>query len=97
MNETFKLLESSSNKIDDDLRGVNRELSELKISMLKFKQQKKELSLENEMTLMDLNKIIKQKEESLVRHDIMKLEIKKIADVVNEEIDTVFEMENTKY
>ncbi len=49
-------------------------------NMLKLKQIKKELRLENDMTIMDLNKVIKQKEEALVRHDIMKLEIKKIAD-----------------
>ena len=66
-------------------------------NMLKLKQIKKELRLENDMTMMDLNKVIKQKEEALVRHDIMKLEIKKIADHVNNEIDEVFEMENRKY
>lgn len=49
------------------------------------------------MTVMDLNKVVKEKEEILVRHDIMKLEIKKIADQVNKEIDTVFEMENRKH
>lgn len=49
------------------------------------------------MTMMDLNKVVKEKEEILVRHDIMKLEIKKIADSVNKEIDTVFEMENRKH
>lgn len=48
--------------------------------MSKYKQMKKELRLENDMTMMDLNKVVKSKEEALVRHDIMKLEIKKIAD-----------------
>ena len=37
-----------------------------------------ELTLENEMTAQELNRVAKDKESVLVQHDIMKLEIKKI-------------------
>jgi hypothetical protein len=33
----------------------------------------------------------------LVQHDIMKLEIKKIKDIVNGAVDKVFTLENRKY
>jgi hypothetical protein len=33
----------------------------------------------------------------LVQHDVMKLEIKKIKDVVNGAVDSVFTLENRKY
>lgn len=37
-----------------------------------------ELELENDMSLNDLEKIKRKKEDTLVQHDIMKLEIKKL-------------------
>ena len=49
------------------------------------------------MTYQDLNKIVKTKEEVLVQHDVMKLEIKKIKDIVNRAVDVVFTKENHKY
>ena len=56
-----------------------------------------ELTLENDMTYQDLNKIMKLKEEVLVQHDVMKLEINKIKIDVNKETDKVFNLENRKY
>ena len=49
------------------------------------------------MTYQDLNKIIKSKEDVLVQHDIMKLEIKKIRDRLSLATDQVFNLENEKY
>jgi hypothetical protein len=49
------------------------------------------------MSTSDLDKVIKRKEKTLVQHDIMKLEIKKLRDVVNEEADKVYGLENRKY
>ena len=48
-----------------------------------MKAQIQELELENEMSLSDLDKIKKRKEDTLVQHDIMKLEIKKLRKTVN--------------
>lgn len=95
--DKFKLLNSSIKKIDDDIRALEVSMNKTEEQKVKYKQMKKELRLENNMTMMDLNKVVKQKEEALVRHDIMKLEIKKIAERVNKEIDIVFEMQNRKY
>ena len=95
--EKYKLLNSSIKKIDDDIRALEVSITKTEEQKQKYKQMKKELRLENDMTMMDLNKVVKQKEESLVRHDIMKLEIKKIAERVNKEIDIVFEMQNRKH
>ena len=55
-----------------------------------------ELTLENEMTAQDLNKVSKKKEEVLVQHDIMKLEIKKIKQTLGRASDNVFSLENRK-
>ena len=56
-----------------------------------------ELKLENEMVRSELEKVIKQKEKTLVLYDVMKLEIKKLRDTVNLEADKVYGLENRKY
>jgi len=48
------------------------------------------------MTQHDLDKVIKTKESTLVSHDCMKLEIKKLRDTVNVEADRVYGLENRK-
>ena len=49
------------------------------------------------MAGVDLSKVTHQKEKTLVQHDIMKLEIKKLRDTVNAEADRVYGLENRKY
>ena len=50
------------------------------------------------MNVSDLDKIKKKKEQTLVQHDVvMKLEIKKLREIVNSEADNVFGLENKKY
>jgi len=49
------------------------------------------------MTNGDLDKVLKNKEKTLVQHDCMKLEIKKLRDTVNTEADRVYGLENRKY
>jgi len=56
-----------------------------------------ELRLENEMADTDLQKVTKKEEKTLVQHEIMKLEIKRLRDVVNEVADRVYGFENQKY
>lgn len=56
-----------------------------------------QLQLENDMTYQDLNKIVKKKEDVLVQHDTMKLEIKKIQQVLSSAVNTVYNLENNKY
>ena len=45
----------------------------------------------------DVDKIIKQKENTLVRHDVRALEIKKIYDILMNKTDEVFNLENKKH
>ena len=48
------------------------------------------------MTLQDLNRVTKKKEEVLVQHDIMKLEIQKIKSTLGKATDNVYTLENKK-
>ncbi|KAM3137530.1 hypothetical protein pb186bvf_010320 [Paramecium bursaria] len=92
-----KTLLQSIKRLDDDLRAIERILNQNKQTELKLSQQIEELTLENDMTYQDLIKIVKQKEEVLVQHDFMKLEIQKIKKVVTNAVDKVYTLENRKY
>lgn len=45
----------------------------------------------------DLDKVSLKKEKTLVQYDTMKLDIKRLRDVVNSEADQVYGLENRKY
>lgn len=83
-------------KLDEDLRSVESRLGERKGVEKKLTSQIEELTLENDMTYQDLNKICRRKEEVLVQHDIMKLEIKKIRETLTGSKDNVYSLENKK-
>ena len=50
--------------------------------------------IENMKCGQDLQKIVKHKEDILIEHDLMKLEIKKIYNRLKDEANTVFNKEN---
>lgn len=72
-------------------------IDKVKTEKEKLTSQVAELKLENEMVRGELEKVIKQKERTLVSYDVMKLEIKKLRDTVNLEADKVYGLENRKY
>jgi hypothetical protein len=66
--------------LDDDLRSIDKKFTAIQEEKKKYTSLIEELTLENDMTYQDLKLIVKQKEDVLVNHDCMKLEIKKISD-----------------
>jgi hypothetical protein len=93
----FKQLTSSVKRQDDELRAIERQLAKSDADKKALVELIEKLTLENDMTSQALTKIIKMKEEVLVQHDCMKLEIKKIRDELNKQSDTVLTLENKKY
>jgi predicted nucleic acid-binding Zn-ribbon protein len=83
--------------LQDERRIIERVIEKLTISRGTLESTIQELILENEMAGVDLAKVTHQKEKTLVQHDIMKLEIKKLRDTVNVEADRVYGLENRKY
>ena len=83
-------------KLADDQRNLANELKLLHEEREKYKTLIYSLNLENEMTIQDLNNIIKKKEEALVFHDIRKLDIKKIKDRLKIAQEDVLQLDNKK-
>jgi chromosome segregation ATPase len=91
-----KLLGSLKN-IDEELRNVETRLKTAKEEKKKLTDVIEELELENIKSGQDLQKISKRKEETLVEHDLMKLEIKNLYDKLVSEANYVFKEENKLY
>ena len=94
LTKKFSKIENSLIMIDEDLRTVNTKLKSATEEKDKLTSIIEELELENMKCGQDLQKIVKNKEEVLVEHDMMKLEIKKIYNRLKDEANTVFNKEN---
>lgn len=97
LQEEFRTLSISNKGLIDEIRTVERLMGKATTEKDHLEVQIQELELENEMSVGDLDKVKKRKEDTLVQHDIMKLEIKKLKETVNVEADNVFGLENRKY
>jgi len=70
-------LNTSNRKLHDELDYIKKTIAKVIEERGGLDIIYKELLLENEMTQRDLERVVKQKEKTLVSHDCMKLEIKK--------------------
>jgi len=86
--------ENSLIMINEDLRAIDTKLKAITNEKDKLTSIIEELELENMKCGQDLQKIVKTKEEVLVEHDLMKLDIKKIYDRLLKEANDVFRKEN---
>ena len=86
--------ENSLIMINEDLRALDTKLKTITNEKDKLTSIIEELELENMKCGQDLQKIVKTKEEVLVEHDLMKLDIKKIYDRLLNEANEVFRKEN---
>lgn len=90
-------LSTSNKKLKDDCRNIDRDIIKARERKENLHNIIEELKLENEMARGDLENVIKQKEKTLVQHDVMKLEIKELRERVHGGADIVFGLENRKY
>jgi len=95
--EEHKTLSKALRGLDDDMRGIEKTLVGVEDERRKLASNIEELTLENDMFALDLNKVVKTKEETLVQHDIMKLEIKNIRDNLMRATYRVYNLENRKH
>lgn len=71
----MQLLTTSNKQLKDECRNIDRVIEKAKADKQKYDSIIGELKLENEMARGDLETVVKNKEHTLVQHDIMKLEI----------------------
>lgn len=95
--QQLNMLSTSNKQLEDERRNIERLINKGKDQKMTLAITIQELKLENEMANGDVDKILKKKEKTLVQHDCMKLEIKKLRETVNVEADKVYGLENRKY
>mmetsp|Transcript_48062 Transcript_48062/g.70411 ORF Transcript_48062/g.70411 Transcript_48062/m.70411 type:complete len:886 (+) Transcript_48062:105-2762(+) len=92
-----RMLKKQLKKVNDDYRGAKRQLDELNQEKAVLDDRTHELQLENEVVARTLRTTIKNKEEAIVQHDLLRLEVKKLRDRLNERADEVHGLENRKF
>ena len=90
-------LSTSNKQLKDEIRNIDRVIAKVKAEKGTLDSVIGELKLENEMARGDLEAVVKRKEQTLVQHDIMKLEIQGLREKVATGADRVYGFENRKY
>ncbi|XP_046349187.1 coiled-coil domain-containing protein 39-like isoform X1 [Haliotis rufescens] len=95
-NSTHVLLTSQLKRLQDDIRRVTRELGESGAEKSDLTSKIEELNLYNDSSERELRKIIHAKQDLMVDENLMKLEIKRLRDILNSKADCVLSMEKRK-
>ena len=90
------LLDKQTKKLEDDLRAARRKATDQLAAEEKLTDAVNELGLENDTIARNIRSFAKKKEEITVQHDVMKLEVRRLRDVLNSRADEVFGLENRK-
>ena len=92
-----RMLKKQLKKVNDDYRAAKRQVDELNHEKASFEDRIHELQLENDVVSRSLRNNIKIKEENIVQHDLLRLEVKKLRDKLNERADEVHGLTNRKF
>mmetsp|Transcript_91480 Transcript_91480/g.244969 ORF Transcript_91480/g.244969 Transcript_91480/m.244969 type:complete len:925 (-) Transcript_91480:135-2909(-) len=92
----WNILSKQIKKQDAELRSANRHLAGTQKESEKMKVVMEELELQNEITNRTVANTMKDKEEVLVHHDVMKLEVKRLRGILAERTEQTFALENRK-
>lgn len=95
-NNTHTLLTLQLKRLQDDIRRVSRELEKSGSEKDDLTSKIEELDLYNDNSERELKKIITSKQDLMVDQNILKLELKRLRDMLNERADEVFTLEKRR-
>jgi chromosome segregation ATPase len=81
---------------DAELKNANRALAAIKKESDSFKGVMEELELSNTNLGRTVNNTVKEKEESLMQHDVLKLEVKRLRQNLSTKSEDLYSLENRK-
>jgi len=93
----FNTLSSQGKRLSNDLKRAKRQSEELEHDKARTAGAISEVEMNNDLAQRQLKKLVAQKEESLVSSDVLKLEVKRLREVLNSKADEVFGLENRKF
>ena len=86
----------STRRAEEDLEAARKRSKQLKHSASALSGEVSELTLEAEFAAKDARRAVSEKEDKMVAHDTLKLEVKKLRDLSDKKADQVFDLENRK-
>ena len=92
----WNILTNQHKKQDAELRQAKRTLVSVNNDKAKTAEEMNELQLQNEILQQMMNKTTREKEEVLVHHDVMKLEVSRLRTKMTARTEQVFALENRK-
>ena len=95
--EQQRMLRQQCKKVIDELAVSRRKLVDVKESRKKGEARIAELQLVNDAAVKTLREHTKEREEFMVRHDVLKLEVKHLRERLHGHADEVFGLANRKF
>merc|ERR1719460_1100817 len=92
----WNILTAQHKKQDAELRGAKRTLQNTREEEAKTKEEMNELQLQTEILQRMANQSTREKEEVLLHHDVMKLEVSRLRNNLTQRTEQVFALENRK-
>eukprot|EP00930_Biecheleria_cincta_P096370 TRINITY_DN8822_c0_g1_i2.p1 TRINITY_DN8822_c0_g1~~TRINITY_DN8822_c0_g1_i2.p1 ORF type:complete len:888 (+),score=287.27 TRINITY_DN8822_c0_g1_i2:112-2775(+) len=90
------ILTAQIKRQDAELKNANRTLADVKKSCEGMKSTMEELELQNTIMNRAVATTVKDKEESLMQHDILRLEVKRLRQQLNSKSENLWSLENRK-
>merc|ERR1719313_2492109 len=90
------ILSAQIKRQDAELKNANRTLSNIKKDTEAMKGTMEELELQNTIMNRTVANTVKDKEESLMQHDILRLEVKRLKQQLSTKSENLYSLENRK-
>lgn len=90
------MISNQVKRLNDDLRAARRKFESTGVERDKLIEKIAEIELENGSSALEVKDSIKKKEQLIVNHDVLKLEVKNLRDTLNAKADDVMTLENRK-
>merc|ERR1719409_2113962 len=90
------ILSGQIKRQDAELKNANRTLTNIQKDTEAMKGTMEELDLENTIMNRSVANVVKEKEESLMQHDILRLEVKRLRQQLNQKSESLYSLENRK-
>ena len=93
----FGMLGTQCKRLSNDLKQAKRVSDESEKESSRLASSISELEMKNDSGQRHLKMVVKNKEESMVNHDVLKLEVKRLREQLNSKADEVFGLQNRKF
>jgi chromosome segregation ATPase len=93
----FGMLTTQCKRLSNELKQAKRQAEESEKEANRHSSAIAELEMKNTSGERHLKGLIKEKEEGMVSHDVLKLEVKRLREQLNAKADEVFGLQNRKF